>query len=85
MKLTTRKQRIKFDVGVDLKARHRISSAFIGYKVREMSKLIHHTNTLTKHEHTLNHDGNQANRDTNWKPAFYDVEVGTGRTGFRPT
>ena len=65
MNLTTRKQRIKFDVSVDLKARHQISSAFIGYKVRKMSKLIHHTNTLTKHEHTLNHHDNEGNRDTN--------------------
>lgn len=48
MKLTTRKQRIKFDVSVDLKARHQISSAFIGYKVRKMSKLIRDTKHINQ-------------------------------------
>ncbi len=69
MKLTTRKERILFDVGADLTARHRIRAAFCGYKTR-MSKLIMDTSPETKHEDTLsnNHRGNTA---------LYDVEVGT--------
>ena len=39
MKLSTRKERILFDVAADLKARHRICAAFTGFKTR-MSKLI---------------------------------------------
>jgi hypothetical protein len=40
MKLTTRKERINFDVASDLTARHRICAAFLGYKERVKSKLI---------------------------------------------
>lgn len=40
MKLTTRKERINFDVAYDLAARHRICAAFLGYKKRKQSKLI---------------------------------------------
>ena len=40
MKLTTRKERINFDVAYDLAARHRIYAAFLGYKKRKQSKLI---------------------------------------------
>jgi len=40
MKLTTRKERINFDVAYDLAARHRICAAFLGYKKRKLSKLI---------------------------------------------
>ncbi len=40
MKLTTRKERINFDVASDLRARHRICAAFLGYKERKQSKLI---------------------------------------------
>ncbi len=40
MKLTTRKERINFDVASDLTARHRICAAFLGYKERKRSKLI---------------------------------------------
>ena len=40
MKLTTRKERINFDVASDLTARHRICAAFLGYKERKQSKLI---------------------------------------------
>ncbi len=46
MKLITRKQRINFDVVADLTARHRIYSAFFGYKIRKMSKLILYVRTL---------------------------------------
>ena len=34
MKLTTRKNRVLFDVTADLTARHRICAAFSGYKTR---------------------------------------------------
>ena len=40
MKLTTRKERINFDVSSDLTARHRICATFLGYKERKQSKLI---------------------------------------------
>ena len=40
MKLTTRKERINFDVASDLTARHRICATFLGYKERKQSKLI---------------------------------------------
>ena len=47
MKSSTRKERIRFDVAADLKARHRICAAFTGYKTR-ISKLIHHISPATQ-------------------------------------
>ena len=46
MKLTTRKNRVLFDVAADLTARHRICAAFCGYKTR-MSKLTMDTSPET--------------------------------------
>lgn len=47
MKLTTRKERINFDVASDLTARHRICAAFLGYKERVKSKLIRDVKSST--------------------------------------
>ena len=68
MKLTTRKQRINFDIVADLTARQRIYSAFYGYKIRQMSKLI-------RHNVTLNNEDTLSNID---RTEIYDVEMGSG-------
>ena len=47
MKLTTRKERINFDVASDLTARHRICAAFLGYNERKQLKLITNVKSST--------------------------------------
>ena len=66
MKLTTRKERINFDVASDLTARHRICAAFLGYKVRKQSKLIRDVKSSTTMK-TRSQTNNEQQRSMMWR------------------
>ena len=66
MKLTTRKERINFDVASDLTARHRICAAFLGYKERKQSKLITDVKSSTTMK-TRSQTDNEQQRSMMWR------------------
>ena len=66
MKLTTRKERINFDVASDLTARHRICAAFLGYKERKQSKLIGDVKSSTTMK-TRSQTNNEQQRSMMWR------------------
>ena len=66
MKLTTRKERINFDVASDLTARHRICAAFLGYKERKQSKLIKDVKSSTTMK-TRSQTNNEQQRSMMWR------------------
>ena len=66
MKLTTRKERINFDVASDLTARHRICAAFLGYKERKQSKLITDVKSSTTMK-TRSQTTNEQQRSMMWR------------------
>ena len=66
MKLTTRKERINFDVASDLTARHRICAAFLGYKERKQSKLITDVKSSTTMK-TRSQTNNEQQRSMMWR------------------
>ena len=65
MKLTTRKERINFDVASDLTARLRICAAFLGYKERKQSKLIRDVKSSTMK--TRSHTSSTTQKSMIWR------------------